>query len=103
MTTADVKTVPQPIAPGPEMAALSRFFLDVTWTGTIHPGGMGPGSPEMTGIGGGTHRRIQDGRWIVGSYTQDQYLADGSFVLTWQLHWVVGWEPARCQYRPRLA
>ena len=102
-TTAEVAGVPRPIPPGPQMAALDRFFPDVTWTGTIHAGGMGPGSPEMTGIGGGTHERIQGGRWIVGSYPQDQFLADGTFVLTWQLHWVVGWDPARGQYRATLA
>ena len=34
------------------------------------------------------HEIIQDGRWIVGTYQQDQFLADGTFVLTWQLHWV---------------
>ena len=95
--------MPRPITPGPEMTALSRFFPDVTWTGTIHAGGMGPGSPAMTGIGGGIHQRIQDGRWIVGSYEQDQYLLDGQHVLTWQLHWVVGWDPARGEYRATLA
>lgn len=85
------------------MAALSRFFPDVTWTGTIHADGMGLGSPQMTAIGGGTHLRIQDGRWIVGNYIQDQYLPDGTFVLTWQLHWVVGWDPAHDEYRATLA
>lgn len=51
-----------PITAGPEMAALARFFTDVTWTGSINPGGMGPGSPEMTATGRGTHERIQNGR-----------------------------------------
>jgi hypothetical protein len=95
--------VPRPITPGQEMAALARFYPDVTWTGTIAPGGMGPGSPPMTAEGTGTHQSIQDGRWTVGTYRQDQYVADGSFVLTWQLHWVVGWDPVHGEYRATLA
>jgi hypothetical protein len=35
----------------------------------------------------------------VGTYEQDQYLADGTFVLKWQLHWVAGWDPANNEYR----
>ena len=57
----------------------------------------------MTATGRGTHNRIQGGRWIVGSYTQDQFLPDGTYVLTWQLHWVVGWDPERGEYRATLA
>jgi hypothetical protein len=30
----------------------------------------------------------------VGTYEQDQFLLDGTPMLTWQLHWVVGWGPA---------
>jgi uncharacterized protein DUF1579 len=103
-TTVDpAATVPRPITPGPEMAALTRFYPDVTWTGTISAGGMGPGTPEMTAHGRGTHELIQDGRWIVGTYSQEQYLTDGSYVLTWQLHWVVGWDPTLGGYRATLA
>jgi hypothetical protein len=53
--------VPEPIGVGPEMAALSRFYRDVTWKGTIHAGGMGPGTPAMTGVGRGKVQAIQDG------------------------------------------
>lgn len=80
------------------MAALARFHRDVTWTGSIEPGGMGPGSPPMTAIGEATHTAIQDGQWIVGDYRQDQYLDDGTFVLTWQLHWVAGWDALAGDY-----
>jgi hypothetical protein len=83
------------------MAALARFHTDVTWTGTIQPGGMGPGTPAMTAVGWGKHETIQDGRWIVGTYQQDQYLPDGRFVLTWQLHWVAGWDPSPGSTGPR--
>jgi hypothetical protein len=103
-TVADpAAIVPRPITPGPEMTALARFYPDVTWNGTVEAGGMGPGTPPMTAYGRGTHQSIQDGRWLVGTYSQEQYLLDGSFVLTWQLHWVVGWDPARGEYRATLA
>ena len=86
MTALDA--VPRPITPGAEMAALLRFHRDITWTGSISAGGMGPGTPAMTAQGSGTHTTIQDGRWVVGDYRQEQYLLDGTHVLTWQLHWV---------------
>lgn len=84
------------------MATLRRFFQDVSWEGTIHAGGMGPGTPAMTGSGRGTHATIQDGRWIVGDYEQDQHLEDGTFVLRWQLHWVAGWSPEASEYRASM-
>jgi hypothetical protein len=98
-TSADTVAVPHPITAGPEMAVVHRFFRDCTWNGTIVEGGMGPGSSEMTAEGRGVHTTIQDGRWIVGDYEQDQYLPDGTFVLKWQLHWVVGWDPDAGEYR----
>jgi hypothetical protein len=104
MTAAlDTEPVPHPIPPGPEMATLSRFYPDVTWTGTIHAGGLGPGSPEMTAIGRASHRLIQGGRWIVVTCSQEQYLLDGTFLLTWELHLVVGWDPAAGEYRATFA
>ncbi len=57
----------------------------------------------MTAEGRGTHQLIQGGRWIVGTYEQDQFLLDGTFVLKWQLHWVVGWDPVHGEYRATLA
>jgi hypothetical protein len=50
------------------------------------------------GIGRGTVREIQDGRWIAGDFEQEQYLLDGTFVLTWQLHRVSGWDPEHEEY-----
>ena len=41
------------------MTALSRFYRDVTWEGMIREGGMGPGTPAMTGKGEATARAIQ--------------------------------------------
>jgi hypothetical protein len=103
MRTPGVMDVPRPIETGAEMEALRRFFPDVSWVGTIHEGGMGPGTPAMTAIGHGTHEVIQGGRWLVGSYEQDQFLTDGTFVLTWQLLWVVGWAPDAGCYRAAMA
>jgi hypothetical protein len=102
MSTA-VETVPQPITPGMEMAALLRFHRDITWTGTIAEDGMGPGTPAMSAEGRGRHEVIQDGRWVVGTYSQEQYLLDGTFVLRWQLHWVAGWDPALDRYCATVA
>jgi len=82
---------------------LERFYADVTWTGTIEAGGMGPGTPAMTARGRGTHGHLHGGLWIVGDYRQDQFLDDGSPVLTWQLHWVVGWDPGHREYRATTA
>jgi hypothetical protein len=81
----------------------ARFFPDVMCTGTISEGGMGPGTPAMTARGHGTAEHIQDGRWIVGTYAQDQWLLDGTFVLTWELHLVVGWDPTNDEYRATVA
>lgn len=101
VTTTDA--VPRPIAVGQEMDALRRFCPPaVTWEGTIHAGGMGPGTPAMRGIGRGTHVDLQDGRWIAGDYEQDQFLEDGTFVLRWQLHWVSGWSPDAGEYRASM-
>jgi hypothetical protein len=99
---AGVEAVPKPIKVGPEMAALRRFLPEVvTWEGTIHEGGMGPGTPAMRGIGRGTARLIQDGRWVAGDYEQDHFLADGTFVLTWQLHWCRAGHPSTASTEPR--
>lgn len=94
-----VAAVPAPIVAASEMAALRRFFRDCEWTGEIVEGGMGPGTPRMRATGRGTHREIQDGVWIVGDYEQEQFLMDGTFVLRWELHWVVGWDADAAMYR----
>jgi hypothetical protein len=101
-THMEVAAVPKPIEVGPEMEALKRFIRDVTWTGTIHQGGMGPDTPAMTGVGRGTVREIQDGRWIAGDFEQEQYLEDETFVLKWELHWVSGWAPEFNEYRASM-
>jgi hypothetical protein len=98
-----VDAVPKPIPVGPEMEALRRFCRDSTWEGWIREGGMGPGTPIMKGIGRANFRSIQDGRWFVGDFEQDQFLADGTFVLKWELHWVVGWAPMFGEYRAAMA
>ena len=100
--TASARTVPKPIDVGPEIEALHRFYRDSTWEGWIHEGGMGPGTPAMNGVGRATFAPIQGGRWIAGDFEQDQYLADGTFVLTWQLHWVSGWAPRFGEYRASM-
>lgn len=95
--------LPLPLHAGNEMRRLARFHRDVRWTGTVQPGGMGPGSSAMTAVGEGRHYAIQDGLWIVGDYQQDQYFPDGTFALHWQLHWVAGWDPQVGMYRASAA
>jgi hypothetical protein len=84
------------------MEDLRRFHRDVTWTGTIHEGGMGPGTPAMRGVGRASVRDLQDGRWIAMDAEQEQFLEDGTFVLKWELHWVVGWSPEFGEYRASM-
>lgn len=101
--TMQASAIPRPAEPGAETAALARFHRDGTWTGTIEPGGMGPGTPAQTATGRASHHWIQDGRWVVGEYEQDQFSEDGSFILRWQLHWVCGWDPMAGEYRATIA
>ena len=91
--------LPASARPGPEVAALRRFHQDVTWTGTIQEGGMGPGAPAMTAVGRATHHWIHGGLWVVGRYEQEQFLLDGTFVLKWELLWICGWDPNAREYR----
>jgi hypothetical protein len=91
--------LPRSAEAGPEMTALAPFYRDWHWTGTIQAGGMGPGSPEMSGRGSAVCRLIQDGLWYDCDFEQDQRLADGTLVLTWRLHWVTGWDRLSGEYR----
>jgi hypothetical protein len=67
----DLDAVPKPITPGPQMQSLARFHRDITWTGTIEEGGMGPDTPAMTATGWGKHHQIQTagGSWAPTSRT----------------------------------
>ena len=103
VSKVSIDAVPKPIQVGSEMDALSRFCRDSTWEGWIHEGGMGPGTPLMKGIGRATFKSIQDGRWFAGDFEQEQLLEDGTFVLKWELHWVVGWSPRFGEYRASMA
>jgi hypothetical protein len=103
--TVDTKmaNIPLPIPVGPEQEALRPFHCDGSWEGVIHAGGMGPGTPGQRATGVAKHTWIQGGRWVVGTYQQDQFLEDGSFVLRWELHWVCGWSPSVAEYRATIA
>jgi Protein of unknown function (DUF1579) len=103
MTTEIAAAIPRSAEPGPEMAALAPFYRDWTWTGTIEANGMGPGSPEMSGVGSATCRLVQGGLWYACDFEQEQRLADGTFVLRWQLHWVAGWDVRAGEYRASSA
>jgi hypothetical protein len=101
--TVTTIALPRSAVAGPEMAVLAPFYRDWRWTGTIEAGGMGPGSPEMHGAGRAVCRLIEDGLWYDCDFEQDQLLADGSFVLRWQLHWVAGWDAMAGEYRASSA
>lgn len=103
MTSETPTQLPHSAVAGPEMAALAPFYRDWTWIGTIQAGGMGPGSPPMGGAGRAVCRLIQDGLWYDCDFEQDQVLADGTFVLRWQLHWVAGWDRMAGEYRASSA
>lgn len=103
MRNSGIDTIPRPTIAGERTDALKRFHPDVTWTGEIEEDGMGPGTPAQIAHGKATHHWIQDGRWVVGDFEQDQFLEDGTFVLKWELHWVCGWDPANGEYRATVA
>jgi hypothetical protein len=101
--TVLVETIPRPVDPGEETDALRPFHRDGTWTGMIQAGGMGPGTPAQLAQGKASHHWIQEGRWVVGDYEQDQLLEDGTYVLKWELHWVCGWDPMASEYKASIA
>jgi hypothetical protein len=94
--------VPPVATPGPETAALRRFHFDCTWTGTVEPNMMGPGSPRMSAMGRATFVWTDDGLWLRGEFTQDQHV-DGLAILTWKAHYLIGWDPVARDYIAFLA
>ena len=68
----------------PLAEAIDRFYTNVTWTGTIEPNGMGPGSPAMTSSCSVSGRRRRSGcttRWsssAVGSSSTSSALTVGT-------------------------
>lgn len=103
MTVETVSQIPHSAVAGPEMAALAPFYRDWRWIGTIEANGMGAGSPVMIGEGRAVCRLVQDGLWYACDFEQVQRLPDGTFVLTWQLHWVTGWDAGAAEYRASSA
>ena len=95
--------LPHSAVTGPEMNAPRSVLPGLEMDRVIEAGGMGPGSPEMRGTGRAVCRLIQDGLWFDCDFEQDQVVADGTFVLTWRLHWVTGWDRAAVEYRASSA
>lgn len=96
--TTDQAWTPPDLRPGPETEALARFVWNGTWTGTVEPGGMGPGSPAMDARGRATCTWGLHGLWADCLFEQDQYL-DGRPVLNWQARWLMGWDRDANEYR----
>jgi len=101
--TVATAELPRSAVPGGEMAALAPFYRDWHWTGTIQAGGMGTGSPEMSGTGRAVCHLVQDGLWYACDFEQTQRLAVNTFVLRWQLHWIAGWDQLAGEYRATSA
>jgi hypothetical protein len=101
--TIETTPLPKSAQAGPEIAALAPFYQDWRWSGTIEAGGMGPGSPAMSGVGRARCRLVQDGLWYDCDFEQEQHLLDGTFVLRWQLKWVTGWDGRAGEYRASSA
>lgn len=59
---------------------------------------MGPGSPEMAGLGRATCEWIINGLWLSCTFVQDQFIGDKR-VLTWEAKWILGWDAAAQEYR----
>jgi len=84
--------------PGPELRELARFHPNGTWTGTVLPGGMGPGSPEMTARGHARCDWIIDGLWLSCHLEQDQFVGEEK-ILTWKARWIAGYDASAGEYR----
>lgn len=76
------------------------FGIEATWAGTMRPGALGPGSPELPTTGTLSGRGIADGFW---------YLCDikstagaGEQALTWKGHFVAGWDASTEAFRAVL-
>ncbi len=90
--------VPHTVSPGAEMEALSRFFWNGSWKGTVMADGMGPGSPEMDARGKSRCPSILGGLWFSCDLSQDQFV-DGKKVLSWKARWIIGWDFMAQGYR----
>ena len=68
--TIEAVAIPRSATAGREMEALEPFYRDWRWAGTIEADGMGPGSPEMSGVGSATCRLIEDGLWYANDFNR---------------------------------
>src|SRR5262245_22331061 len=86
-----------PPKPGPETEALKPFVKNVTSTGTVAAGAMGPNSPEMTTKGKGTCKWVLNNLW--GSCDFEETTGTGKTAMKWSGHWVFGWDFMAKGYR----
>jgi hypothetical protein len=80
--------------PGPETEALKRFHRDMAWSGTVKASSM---TPEMTATGRGTFRWTDDGLWVIGSFSQEQFY-EGRQVASWRAQYLAGYDYSRRAY-----
>jgi hypothetical protein len=96
--TGQIIEMPSPTAHVKALAALFRGIS--TWAGTMSPGALGPGSPQLPTSGSVDSSEITDGFW----YTCDiiSTAGTGPDALTWKGHLVVGWDANASGYRALL-
>jgi hypothetical protein len=86
-----------PQKPGPETEALKPFVHNVSSTGTIVAGAMGPNSPETPTKGKATCKWI-DANWWAACDIEDT-AGTGKSAMKWIGHWVFGYDMAAKGYR----
>jgi hypothetical protein len=83
--------------PGPDQEALKPFVHNITSTGNVVAGGMGPGSPEMPTKGKATCKWINNNMWAACDI--DETMGTGAKAMKWSGHWVFGWDNLAKAYR----
>ena len=77
----------KPVTLTQEMEKPARFCADITWTGIVEAGGMTPGARRQPPVVGDA--RTHPGQPLNLRDLRTEPLLDATFVLTWQLHWVI--------------
>jgi hypothetical protein len=83
--------------PGPNQDALKPYVHNVTSTGTMVAGAMGPGSPETPTKGKATCKWTTGNMWAVCDI--EDTTGTGKQAMKWMGHWVFGWDNVAKAYR----
>jgi len=83
--------------PGPETAAIAHLATNVTWTGKVPAGGMGPGTPEMATKGAAKCKWTNGKLWITCDVTDTMTAGKNKATLTGTMN--LGWDFMAKAYR----